>query len=131
MEGGPFRGFASAAVGLFALVAFASVALAEDAAPACRRIGFEGKRYLSCSIDVRLFDLQVAWRAEGSTPFGSIGGFVGQLKAAEKSRLLFAMNAGMYEPDLRPVGLLIAHGRELAALNTRQGTGNFYWKPNG
>jgi uncharacterized protein YigE (DUF2233 family) len=119
------------AAGLFAVVAFSSVAFAEDAGPACRRIGFEGKRYVSCSIDVRRFEIRLAWRGEGGAPFASIGGFLGQLKAADKSQLAFAMNAGMYEPDLRPVGLLIEHGKEQAALNTRDGTGNFYWKPNG
>jgi len=29
-------------------------------------------------------------------------------------RLLFAINAGMYHPDYRPVGLYIENGRELA-----------------
>jgi uncharacterized protein YigE (DUF2233 family) len=123
--------FRSVAAGLFAGVTFSSAAFAEDAEGACRRIGFEGKRYLSCSIDVRLFDIRLAWRGEARAPFGSISGFLGQLKAAEKSRLLFAMNAGMYEPDLRPVGLLIEHGREQAPLNVRKDFGNFYWKPNG
>jgi len=126
-----FPGFRAAAATLFAMLAFSPPVFAEDAAPACQRIGFEGKRYVSCSIDVRLFDLRVAWRGEGSAPFGSIGGFLQHLKPAEKSQLAFAMNAGMYEPDLRPVGLLIERGKEQAAVNTRQGTGNFYWKPNG
>ena len=126
-----FPGFRAVAAGLFAAVALSSMALAGDTEPACRRIGFEGRRYVACSIDIRLFEIRLAWRGEGSAPFGSIGGFLGQLPPAEKSRLLFAMNAGMYEPDLRPVGLLIEHGRPQAALNTRQGTGNFYWKPNG
>ncbi len=92
------------------MLAFSSLAFAEDSEPACRRIGFEGKRYVSCSIDVRRSDIRLAWRGEGTAPLGSIGAFLGQLKPAEKSRLLFAMNAGMYEQDLRPVGLLIEHG---------------------
>ncbi len=41
------------------------------------------------------------------------------------------MNAGMYDPDLAPVGLYIERGRELVPLNTRSGRGNFYLKPNG
>jgi uncharacterized protein YigE (DUF2233 family) len=131
IDKGLFRGLPKVGAGLFALMAFASVAFAEDASPACRRIGFEGKRYLSCSIDVRLFEIRLVWRGEASAAFGSIAGFLRQLKAAEKSRLLFAMNAGMYEPDLRPVGLLIEHGSEQAPLNVRKDFGNFYWKPNG
>jgi uncharacterized protein YigE (DUF2233 family) len=41
------------------------------------------------------------------------------------------MNAGIYEPGLAPAGLAIEAGRELAPLNTRPGTGNFYASPNG
>lgn len=54
-----------------------------------------------------------------------------ELAAASKQRLVFAMNAGIYEPDLRPTGLAIEAGRVLAPLNTRQADGNFYASPNG
>ena len=54
-----------------------------------------------------------------------------ELAAASGHRLVFAMNAGIYEPGLAPTGLAIEAGRELAPLNTRQGTGNFYAAPNG
>ena len=53
------------------------------------------------------------------------------LVAASGHRLVFAMNAGIYEPDLVPTGQAIEAGRELAPLNTRQATGNFYAPPNG
>ena len=46
-------------------------------------------------------------------------------------KLLFAMNAGMFDPDFRPVGLLVIDGREIAPINRAQGTGNFYLQPNG
>ena len=54
-----------------------------------------------------------------------------EIAAASGHRLVFAMNAGIYEPDLAPTGLAVEAGRELAPLNTRQGTGNFYAPPNG
>lgn len=44
---------------------------------------------------------------------------------------MFAMNAGMHESDLRPVGLLIECGKQLSKVNIGDGVGNFYWKPNG
>jgi uncharacterized protein YigE (DUF2233 family) len=56
------------------------------------------------------------------------------LKAAlgtDVPRVLFAMNAGMYEPSRRPVGLLVAEGKQQQPLRTVDGTGNFYLKPNG
>jgi len=46
-------------------------------------------------------------------------------------RLLFATNAGMFDPALKPVGLYVEHGRELVHANTLSGHGNFHMKPNG
>lgn len=46
-------------------------------------------------------------------------------------KLRWAMNAGMFEPGYAPVGLFIADGQELAPLNRRSGSGNFYLQPNG
>jgi uncharacterized protein YigE (DUF2233 family) len=53
------------------------------------------------------------------------------LAADAGQRLVFAMNAGIYEPDLRPTGLAVEAGRVLAPLDTHAGTGNFYAPPNG
>jgi uncharacterized protein YigE (DUF2233 family) len=41
------------------------------------------------------------------------------------------MNAGMFQPDFSPVGLLVQDGKELAPLNLGKGAGNFFLKPNG
>ena len=46
-------------------------------------------------------------------------------------RLLFATNAGMFDPALKPVGLYVEQGRELVHVNTTSGYGNFHMKPNG
>jgi len=46
-------------------------------------------------------------------------------------KLRFAMNAGMFEANLEPVGLLVADGIKIAPLNVSGGFGNFYLKPNG
>ena len=45
--------------------------------------------------------------------------------------LLFAMNAGMYGEDLKPIGLYVEDGRRLKKANRRDGPGNFHLKPNG
>lgn len=49
----------------------------------------------------------------------------------KKHPLLFAMNGGMYKTDNSPLGLWIDEGKEIHAINTASGTGNFYLKPNG
>ena len=51
--------------------------------------------------------------------------------AAEGERLLFAANAGMFDPASRPVGLLVQNGDEKFPLNLADGPGNFYRKSNG
>jgi len=45
--------------------------------------------------------------------------------------LLFAMNAGMFERDMSPVGLLVIDGQQLGPLTLARGFGNFFLKPNG
>ncbi len=50
---------------------------------------------------------------------------------AQDGHLAFAANAGMFEPDSKPVGLLVQNGAEQSPLNLRDGEGNFYMKPNG
>jgi hypothetical protein len=46
-----------------------------------------------------------------------------------EGRLLFATNAGMFDPALKPVGLYVEQGRELVHANTLSGYGNFHMKP--
>jgi len=38
-----------------------------------------------------------------------------------EDRLLFATNAGMFDPALKPVGLYVEQGRELVHANTLSG----------
>jgi uncharacterized protein YigE (DUF2233 family) len=47
------------------------------------------------------------------------------------SKLVFAMNGGMYNRDLSPQGLFIQNQKILVNLDTSNGKGNFYLKPNG
>lgn len=50
---------------------------------------------------------------------------------AKQEELLFAMNAGMYQSNFEPLGLLVIKGKQLGKLNLRAAKGNFYWEPNG
>ena len=45
--------------------------------------------------------------------------------------LNFAMNAGMYNESYAPIGYTIIEGKELRALNLKEGGGNFHLLPNG
>ena len=89
---------------------------------------FEGARYTVCRIDLRRYRLELFLKGRSGEPFGSLGNLA---KAPEGRGLAMAMNAGMYDPDLSPVGLFVEDGRQLKAANTAAGPGNFHLKPNG
>jgi uncharacterized protein YigE (DUF2233 family) len=98
------------------------------AAP-CADLGWEGRSYTVCRFDPRRDDLRLFWRAPDGEPLGSFEAAAATLKPGEK--LIFAMNAGMYDPDHTPVGLYVEKGVVLKRANTRGGEGNFHLKPNG
>ena len=57
-----------------------------------------------------------------------------ELEASLGSRAggaMFAMNAGMYDEDGRPIGLAIVDSKQKHAINRRKGGGNFHLMPNG
>lgn len=97
---------------------------------ACDEVSDKGKRFVVCAFDVREKSIKLFWKDGDGAPYGSLDSLQGKLQAKGVS-LRFAMNAGMYEHDLSPVGLYVENGRELRAANTRNGPGNFHLKPNG
>lgn len=81
-------------------------------------------------LDPRRDRLELFLRDETGKPFHTLPRLAAWL-AARGRQLRLGMNAGMYEPDFSPVGLLVIDGKEIAPLNLREGRGNFYLKPNG
>ncbi len=98
------------------------------AAAACRETAFEAVSYAVCAAqsgdDLRLF-------LNGAA--GAYGGFsaVDADLAPQGLALGFAMNAGMFRPDLTPVGLYVEDGKQLRPIVTSDGPGNFGLLPNG
>lgn len=99
------------------------------AASPCEAIRFDDTPYTVCEAalgdDLRLFLTDAA-----GEPYGSFARIDAAL-ATRGEALVFAMNAGMYHPDRRPVGLYIEDGAEVGRLVTREGPGNFGMLPNG
>jgi uncharacterized protein YigE (DUF2233 family) len=102
--------------------------LGHAAEAACRDMTFEDKPYSVCEVqagqDLRLFL---------NGPNGAYGRFsaVDDELAKQGQHLAFAMNAGMFQPDLSPVGLYIENAQALTPLITSDGPGNFGLLPNG
>jgi uncharacterized protein YigE (DUF2233 family) len=113
---------------IFGLLLASSAARVE--AEPCRSETFDGAPYTICSFDLRRSDLRIFWRNEVGEPYGSFATLAAGL-AREGLTLEFAMNGGMYDRALSPVGLYIENGRELKAANTADAAGNFHLKPNG
>lgn len=95
----------------------------------CRDLVHDGTPYTVCTATSDA-DLRVFQTAADGQPYGTFDR-IAQALAADGLRLDFAMNAGMYHPDRRPVGLLIEDGAETARLVTAAGPGNFGLLPNG
>ena len=99
-----------------------------EASAACRDMTFEAMPYTVCEVqaadDLRLFL---------NGPDGPYGGFTAVEADLSKQGLAlgFAMNAGMFQPDLSPVGLYIENAKRLAPIVTSDGPGNFGLLPNG
>jgi uncharacterized protein YigE (DUF2233 family) len=78
-------------------------------------------------VDTRREHLQLFLRDETGAPFHRFEKLDGWLTSQGK-QLTFAMNAGMFKPDYSPVGLFVAHAREVAPLNLSPGRGNFFMR---
>ena len=89
-----------------------------------------GKRFTVCRIDVRKERLQLFLNDDSGQPFRRLDRLSSALEAKGK-KLIFAMNAGMFDRNFSPVGLMVAGGKQSSALNTATGEGNFFLKPNG
>lgn len=122
-------GWTDAARLLVPALALMMTAPGAASAGVCRDLTFEDKSFTVCEAragdDVRLF-----LRRPDGTLLGSFGA-INRALAEGGQTLAFAMNAGMYHGDRRPVGYFVAEGQEIAPLQRRPGPGNFGLHPNG
>jgi uncharacterized protein YigE (DUF2233 family) len=91
---------------------------------------YERSAYTICEVDLHRQTIRLYWKRPDGTPYSYLSALPRALEG-EAGQLLFATNAGMFDPALKPVGLYVEHGRELVHANTRSGYGNFHMKPNG
>jgi uncharacterized protein YigE (DUF2233 family) len=93
-------------------------------------VEFAGKRFTVCRVDVRKERLQLFHRDDTGQPFKRFDRLAPWLESRGQ-KLVFAMNAGMYHGDFSAVGLFVSGGQQVVPLNTANGVGNFFLKPNG
>lgn len=115
------------------LIALCSAALWACSGPEegpCQSRTFENLPYLVCSFDTSREDVRLFLRDEAGVPFGQFDRLANHV-ASQGGNLVFAMNAGMYHEDRRPVGLYIEEGQAEMGLVRSAGPGNFGMLPNG
>jgi uncharacterized protein YigE (DUF2233 family) len=122
-------GSAFCAVGLLVVV-MRSVAAAEPVALPIVTTVFQGARYATCRVDPARQDVRLYWDDSHGHVLGNFTALQRQV-ASEGGKLLFAANAGMFDPTNNPVGLFVQDGNVRFPLNLADGPGNFYLKPNG
>jgi uncharacterized protein YigE (DUF2233 family) len=122
-DGRPYLLFA-----LCLLIFCAFVSVASAAPVPCQSLTAEGSAYTVCEIDLLHQAVRLFWRKPDGEPYGHLSALPSAQRAG---RLLFATNAGMYDPAYRPVGLYVENGRELVRISTKPGPGNFGMRPNG
>lgn len=98
-------------------------------ASACRNIEFEAQSFTVCEAQAG-DDLRLFLRDDEDAVIGSFSRLRERVEA-EGNSLVFAMNAGMFHDDRRPVGLYLENGEQHARIVTREGPGNFGMLPNG
>jgi uncharacterized protein YigE (DUF2233 family) len=118
------------ALGLVLLIVSTLASSLRAEAPPCKAVSHEGARYIVCEVDLRRQSVRLFWRKPDGQAYRYLSSLPRSLER-HSGRLLFATNAGMYDPDNSPVGLYVENGRELVRANTRAGPGNFHMRPNG
>jgi uncharacterized protein YigE (DUF2233 family) len=106
------------------------LAAAEGHAEQCRKMSAEGADYLVCQFDVRQFSIELFWKDRDGDPYRSLSNLEQSLRGTGRAPVL-TMNAGMFHPDLSPVGLYVEHGSELKTISVGDTYGNFGLQPNG
>lgn len=75
-------------------------------------------------------ELQIVWKDPAGHPFRSFDR-VQAFYSKQGRRVLFLMNAGIFEPGGFPSGLHQERGERVQEPNLKEGKGNFFLKPNG
>lgn len=95
---------------------------------ACRSIIFEDSPLTDCVAIPARHAIAMDLGPSGEAPYRSLSAFA---KAHGESGVAFAMNAGMFDDEGKPIGYFVEAAQRLKDLNTADGEGNFHMKPNG
>jgi uncharacterized protein YigE (DUF2233 family) len=113
---------------LFLVACSDAPARVEAPESACALQLFEGDRFTVCDPGEGLVEIFAA--GPGEVPVRQFVDLEMQF-GSRAEQVSFAMNAGMYDEEGRPIGLAIAGGKQKHKINRNKGGGNFHLMPNG
>lgn len=96
----------------------------------CSASIFEGSRFEACRFDLRSEEMRLILTGPDGAPLRGFQALSASL-GRERNKVLFAMNAGMFDTLGAPIGLYVETGTTRRSINRANGDGNFYMQPNG
>jgi uncharacterized protein YigE (DUF2233 family) len=96
----------------------------------CRNLVVSDSSYSICDVDVQKDHIGLYNLNSDGQAYGGFANLIADL-TAESKQLTFAMNAGMFDQNLKAIGYYVEDGKLIKKLNRRGGSGNFHLKPNG
>mgnify|MGYP003452266662 FL=1 len=90
----------------------------------------EDELFISYIVNPKKQNLEFFWKNERGEHFKNAENLISWLKSKNK-KLLFSTNGGMYKKDNSPQGLYVENTITKSEIDTSNGKGNFYLKPNG
>lgn len=107
----------------------ASIAPSNIPSPCQTRL-FDGSRFTICPAAPTSTQARMILTGTSGRPLRSLAALK-SITETDKTRPLFAMNAGMYDDMGEPIGLYVSEGKTRKPLNRAPGEGNFHLLPNG
>ncbi len=103
-----------------------------------KRITFRGKSFDLYVVEPKKSEIVFFWKNNKGEIYRNFGNIISEMNL-QKKKLIFATNAGMYNPNYQPVGLYIENYKELVKLKkteskppkTNKTVSNFAMFPNG
>jgi uncharacterized protein YigE (DUF2233 family) len=90
----------------------------------------EDERFISYVVNPKTQNIAFFWKDENGERFKNAKNLISWLDS-KNIQLLFSTNGGMYKKDHSPQGLFIENQVVKTEIDTLNGNGNFYLKPNG
>lgn len=94
------------------------------------RVSHQNHAYRVVTLDMKLRPLSLFWKGADGHPLKTFAALEAHVKQRGE-KLLFATNAGIFDPTFAPLGLHVELDKELRPVNLAAGSGNFFLKPNG